>query len=90
MEAKRLDDFRRSHDEFERRMNVLVPWQQYLQAKWMATVFETFKDIKELWRLADHGSEEEKLRVDERSRTHFTKRSLRGFQAVRCGNHGEF
>lgn len=59
MKARRIEDF-------ESRIEHLVPWQQYLQAKWTSTLFERFKDVKELWRLAEHGTDEEKRRVDER------------------------
>lgn len=44
----------------------MLPWQIYLQAKWTSVLFETFKDVKEVWRIADHGTEDEKRRMDER------------------------
>ncbi|MHB0977479.1 MAG: hypothetical protein ACYC1U_09845 [Candidatus Aquicultorales bacterium] len=52
--------------EYDDRIEHLVPWQQYLRAKWTASLFERFKDVKELWHLAEEGSEEEKRRLDER------------------------
>ena len=53
-------------EEYEKRVADLVPWQQYLRSKWMSTLFEVFKDVKQVWKLAERGTEEEKRRVDER------------------------
>lgn len=53
-------------DDYQKRISKLLAWQIYLQAKWTSVLFETFKDIKEVWRIADHGTDEEKKRMDER------------------------
>ena len=53
-------------EEYEKRVADLVPWQQYLRSKWMSTLYEVFKDVKQVWKLAERGTEEEKRRVDER------------------------
>jgi hypothetical protein len=43
----------------------ISPWQEYLQAKWTASLYEQFKDIKLIWEKVTHGSEEEKSTIDE-------------------------
>lgn len=58
-------------DYFARRIEHLVEWQQYLQAKWTSTLFESFRDVKGVWRLAGQGTPEERSRIDEKLSDHF-------------------